>query len=105
MPHLQTSGLAEHGMPPYQRLNKVHPAVLAQIFGDREKPIMASPSVWRNPKNWFSGRTKSDSALPKEEAVDQREFSPSPSRARVEWDGSRRIALLPSLALTTWLLL
>jgi hypothetical protein len=38
-------------MPPYQRLNKVHPAVLAQIYGDREKPIMASPSVWKNPKN------------------------------------------------------
>jgi hypothetical protein len=38
-------------MLPHQRLNKVHPAMLAQIYGDRDKPIMASPPVWKNAKN------------------------------------------------------
>jgi len=50
------------------------------------------------------GGQKSDSALPKEEAVDQREFSLSPSRARVEWDGGngKRYRSATLLSFRSW---
>lgn len=51
MAHLQTTDLAEHGMPPYQRLNKVHPSFLAAIFSDRTKPLLATPPGWKSRGN------------------------------------------------------
>jgi len=38
-------------MLPHQRLNKVHPAVLAQMFSDRAMPLLANPPIWKNAKN------------------------------------------------------
>jgi len=50
---LQASDLLKPWIPPHpqHQLNKLHPSVLAQIYGEKNRPLRASPPVWQKKVN------------------------------------------------------
>src|SRR5262249_24938906 len=58
---LHPSDLAK-SQQPHLRLNKVHPSVLSEIFGDRTTPLLSNPPVWKG--WWFTLSERVEHHLP-----------------------------------------